>query len=69
MRALHSSNLLAELDDDLRRILSLFARGHDHEKICQVMALPTAELEAQIDEIKQKLRVPSLMDAMRMIID
>ena len=69
LRAMRSASELAGLDRGKRRILGLFASGKGQERISRELGMTEAELEGEIDGIKQRLRLPSLKDAVRMMID
>lgn len=69
LRAMRSASELAALDRGKRRILGLFITGKGHERISRELGLTEAELEEEIEEIKQQLELPTLRDAVRMMID
>ena len=69
LRAMRSASELAGLDRGKRRILGLFASGKGQERISRELGMTETQLEGEIDEIKQRLRLPSLKDAVRMMID
>jgi FixJ family two-component response regulator len=69
LKAMRSASELAELDSGKRRILGLFASGKGHARISRELGISEAELEQEIEGIKQQLKLPSLKDAMRMMID
>jgi FixJ family two-component response regulator len=69
LRAMRSASELAGLDRGKRRILGLFASGKGHERISRELGMTETQLEGEIDEIKRQLRLPSLKDAVRMMID
>jgi FixJ family two-component response regulator len=69
LKAMRSASELAGLDGRKRRILGLFALGKGQERISRELGLSDAEFEGEIDGIKKQLRLPSLKDAVRMMID
>jgi len=69
LKAMLSASELAELDRGKRRILGLFAAGKGPERISRELGLTENELDREIDEIKTKLKLPALKDAVRMMID
>ena len=69
LKAMRSASELAQLDGGKRRILGLFASGKGQERIAREVGLSEAELENEIEGIKRQLRLPSLKDAVRMMID
>jgi FixJ family two-component response regulator len=69
LKAMRSASELAGLDSGKRRILGLFASGKGHERISRELGISETELEQEIEGIKQQLRLPSLKDAVRMMID
>jgi FixJ family two-component response regulator len=69
LKAMRSAGELAELDRGKRRILRLFASGKGHQKVSRELGISESELDHEIEEIKQQLRLPSFKDAVRMMID
>ena len=69
LKAMRSASELAELDRGKRRILGLFAAGKGPERVSRELGISEGELDQEIDEIKQKLKLPALKDAVRMMID
>lgn len=69
LRAMRSASELAGLDRGKRRILRLFASGKGHERVSRELGVTESQLEGEIEEIKQQLRLPSLKEAVRMMID
>jgi FixJ family two-component response regulator len=69
LKAMLSASELAGLDRGKRRILSLFAAGKGPERISKELGLSDEELDGEIDAIKKKLKLPSLKDSVRMMID
>jgi FixJ family two-component response regulator len=69
LKAMRSAGELGELDRGKRRILLLFASGKGAGKVSKELGLSETELEREIAEIKQQLRLPSFKDAVRMMID
>ena len=69
LKAMRSASELAELDGGKRRILGLFAAGKGRERISRELGLSEAELDREVEGITQQLRLPSLKDAVRMMID
>jgi FixJ family two-component response regulator len=69
LKAMRSASELACLDRGKRRILGLFASGKGSERVSREMGLTENELEHQVDEIKQQLKLPNIKDAVRMMID
>ena len=69
LRAMRSASELAELDGNKRRILGLFAAGKGEERVARELGMTEAKLEHQVEEIKEKLRLPSLKESVRMMID
>jgi FixJ family two-component response regulator len=69
LKAMRSASELAALDRGKRRILGLFASGKGSERISRELGMTENELEHEIEEIKQKLTLPNIKDAVRMMID
>jgi len=69
LKAMRSASELATLDRGKRRILGLFASGKGSERISRELGMTENELEHEIDGIKQKLKLPNIKDAVRMMID
>ena len=69
LRAMRSASELAELDGSKRHILGLFAAGKGQERVARELGMSQAELDQEVEEIKEKLRLPSLKDSVRMMID
>jgi FixJ family two-component response regulator len=69
LKAMRSASELADLDRGKRRILGLFASGKGHERISRELGISEAQLNGEIAEITQQLRLPALKDAVRMMID
>jgi len=69
LKAMRSASELAELDRGKRRILGLFAAGKGPQRVSHELGLTDAELEREIGQIQKTLRMPSLKDSVRMMID
>jgi FixJ family two-component response regulator len=69
LRAMRSASELAGLDSGKRRILGLFASGKGHERVSRELGIGDAELEQEIEGIKRDLDMPSLKDAVKLMID
>jgi FixJ family two-component response regulator len=69
LKAMRSASELAELDRGKRRILGLFAAGKGPERVSRELGMSEQELDREVAEIKRKLKLSSLKDAVRMMID
>jgi FixJ family two-component response regulator len=69
LKAMRSASELAGLDRGKRRILGLFASGKGQERISRELRLSETQLEGEVEGIKHQLRLTSLKDAVRMMID